>query len=316
MKKIPIFFSSDNNYVPFMAVTISSLIKNASKDYIYDIIVLYTNINEEDLKILKSMETDNVNIIAMSMDERQKELTKGSTTNLCTDYYSLSIYFRIFIPLMFPEYDRGIYLDSDMVVTGDISELFNFDLQGNPIGAVVDQSVQTVPVFIDYINTGLGVDVKKYINSGVLVMDMKQLRELNFCNKFLSVLNKYRFETVAPDQDYINVLCYNKIQSIPDQWNAMSSELIYGIKDPKIFHFNLFGKPWRYNNIPFEEVFWNAAKESPYYDYIMNVKKTYPDKKRKIAEKYLKEMLEKAAKITTADNNFASVFSTGKESRI
>lgn len=316
MKKIPIFFSSDNNYVPFMAVTISSLIKNASKDYIYDIIVLYTNINEEDLKILKSMETDNVNIIAMSMDERQKELTKGSTTNLCTDYYSLSIYFRIFIPLMFPEYDRGIYLDSDMVVTGNISELFNFDLQGNPIGAVVDQSVQTVPVFIDYINTGLGVDVKKYINSGVLVMDMKQLRELNFCNKFLSVLNKYRFETVAPDQDYINVLCYNKIQSIPDQWNAMSSELIYGIKDPKIFHFNLFGKPWRYNNIPFEEVFWNAAKESPYYDYIMNVKKTYPDKKRKIAEKYLKEMLEKAAKITTADNNFASVFSTGKESRI
>lgn len=312
-KTIPIFFSSDNNYVPYMAVSITSLMKNASKDYHYDIVILYSKLTAANLKTLQSLENETFTIKLIKMDDKAKELTKTSTDNLCTDYYSLSIYFRLFIPVMFPEYEKGIYLDSDIAVVGDISELYNENLDGMPVGAITDQSVQKVPPFIQYIEKGLGVPVKTYVNSGILLMDLKQLREMNFSARFLEVLNKYHFETVAPDQDYLNVLCQKKIKILSPQWNAMSSNDIKDIENPKIIHFNLFGKPWRYDHITYEEVFWEYAKACPYYDAIVEYKKNYPDKKRKLAEKYLQEMLDKAVRVSNAEINFAYYFTTGKE---
>lgn len=315
-KEIPIFFSSDNNYVPYMTVSIVSLMKNASKNYDYNIIILYNNLTEENLKILQSLAHDNFKVTTVSMDKKKDELTKTSTDNLCTDYYSLSIYFRIFIPAMFPEYDKGIYLDSDLVVTGDISKLYEMDLQNKAIGGLIDQSIQHVPEFINYVEKALGIEKTKYINSGVLLLDMKKLRQLNFGEKFLDVLNKYHFETVAPDQDYINVICKNQIQLLPTQWNAMSSDMIYDIKDPQILHFNLFGKPWRYDNIPYAEVFWEYAKLSPYYEAIVEGKKNYPDKKRETAKRYLKHMLEKSVEICTKEKTFSNIFDKGIETRL
>lgn len=312
-KTIPIFFSSDNNYVPYMTVSITSLMKNASKDYHYDIVILYSKITDVNLKILQNLENETFTIKLIKMDDKAAELTKTSTDNLCTDYYSLSIYFRLFIPVMFPEYDRGIYLDSDIAVVGDISQLYFENLDGMPIGAITDQSVQKVPPFIQYIEKGLGVPVKTYVNSGILLMDLKQLRDMNFSARFLEVLNKYHFETVAPDQDYLNVLCQKKIKILSPQWNAMSSNDIKDIKEPKIIHYNLFGKPWRYDHITYEEIFWEYAKACPYYEQIVNYKKNYPDKKRKLAEKYLQEMLDKAIRVSEAEINFAYYFTSGKE---
>ncbi len=312
-KTIPVFFSSDNNYVPYMAVSITSLMKNASKDYHYDIVILYSKITDVNLKILQNLENETFTIKLIKMDDKAAELTKTSTDNLCTDYYSLSIYFRLFIPVMFPEYDRGIYLDSDIAVVGDISQLYFENLDGMSIGAITDQSVQKVPPFIQYIEKGLGVPVKTYVNSGILLMDLKQLRDMNFSARFLEVLNKYHFETVAPDQDYLNVLCQKKIKILSPQWNAMSSNDIKDIKEPKIIHYNLFGKPWRYDHITYEEIFWEYAKACPYYEQIVNYKKNYPDKKRKLAEKYLQEMLDKAIRVSEAEINFAYYFTSGKE---
>ena len=61
-KVIPIFFSTDDNYVPFLDVTIRSLIANASKDYKYHIVVLNTGLNKEKIDKILEMQDDNFQI--------------------------------------------------------------------------------------------------------------------------------------------------------------------------------------------------------------------------------------------------------------
>ena len=65
------------------------------------------------MKIITAMEKENVSICFIDVSE--KLVTYGKKLNL-RDYYTVSIYFRIFIPGMFPEFKKAIYLDADMVI--------------------------------------------------------------------------------------------------------------------------------------------------------------------------------------------------------
>ena len=86
---------------------------------------------------------------------------------------------------MFPEYDKAIYIDSDTCIPGDISELYNIDLKDNLFGGCTDISCQDNEILCEYFRLNAGVSIKEYINSGVLLMNMKKLREVDFENHFL-----------------------------------------------------------------------------------------------------------------------------------
>ena len=73
------------------------------------------------------------------------------------DYYTKTTYFRLFIPDLYPQYDKVLYLDSDIVVLGDIAELYNTNIKGNLVAAVPDDSVQTIPEFAEYVEKVVGV---------------------------------------------------------------------------------------------------------------------------------------------------------------
>ena len=75
-------------------------------------------------------------------------------------------------------------------------------------------------------------------------MNLKEMRLKNFEGHFFSLLNKYRFDTVAPDQDYINAMCNGKIFYIDQKWNAMPNEDQEPLENPSLIHYNLFSKPW------------------------------------------------------------------------
>ena len=66
---IPIFFTVDDGYVPFLSVALVSLLKNASKEYFYKIHVVHDNMSLENRNRIKSLETDNCEIIFSSMDQ-------------------------------------------------------------------------------------------------------------------------------------------------------------------------------------------------------------------------------------------------------
>ena len=204
---IPIFFTIDEAYVPFASVAIQSLIENSSKHCNYKIFVIHQNIKKESIEKISKLKTENCDIEFRPMENTLEVISDRAENKLRCDYFTLTIFFRLFLADMFPEYDKGLYLDSDIIVLGDVAELYHTNLENNIIGACPDFSIQGMQVFYDYARGNFGKDLTEYINSGILVLNLKMMREKKFSQKFLYLLNKYHFDCVDPDQAYLNAMC-------------------------------------------------------------------------------------------------------------
>ena len=106
-KEIPIFFSTDDNYIPYLDVAIASLIANASKEYNYRIIVLNTGLKEENISKVKLNERPGFVIDFIDIS-RQIENIKSRFKNVY--HFSIVTYYRLFIASLFPQYDKIVYL--------------------------------------------------------------------------------------------------------------------------------------------------------------------------------------------------------------
>ena len=283
---IPVFFASDNNYLPFLDVAISSLVKNRSRKYDYALHILHSGIDGEKAEMLMRHAKGGVSIRFINVESHVNKL--ADCFNL-RDYYTPAIYYRLFIVGMFPQYKKAVYLDCDTVVLGDVSELYRENLGQNLIGAVADGVVQGVPVFKKYTKDALGVDGEKYFNSGVIVMNLDGMRKMGFYDAFCSTLRQYRFR-VAPDQDCLNVLCKGRVHYFPEAWNRMPQGGD-SVGEAKLIHYNLAQKPWHYDGIRYEDYFWAQAKESPFYDEIVGHKQSFTAEMAKKDEESGKALL-------------------------
>ena len=296
LKVIPIFFAVDDGYVPFLAVALQSIIENSSKEYFYSIKILYTNIEEENKKKILKYERENIKIEFVDLNYYIEDVKDKLYTR---DYYTKTTYFRLFIPNLYPQYDKAIYLDSDIVVLGDIAKLYNEDIGDNLVAAVPDNVIQTNKVFQDYVERVVGIATyKNYFNAGMLLMNLDEMRKFDFQNKFLYLLGTVKF-AVVQDQDYLNRLCKGRTKLLDKGWDKMpipTDEIEE--KDIKLIHYNLTYKPWHFENVLYENFFWNYAKKTEYYDEIQELKNKYTDEERfRDLEQY--ENLKKLAKKET-----------------
>lgn len=313
---IPVFFTIDDGYAPFLSVALGSAVKNSSKENNYKAIILHEDLSKENIKKLQSLATDNFTVEFVQMKEGLESITDRMSNRLRCDYFTLTIYFRLFIPAMFPQFDKGIYIDSDVVVKGDLAELFETELGDNYIGACADKSVVDVPPLARYMEEAVGVDRHSYINSGVLLMNLKKLREVELDSHFLSLLNTYHFDCIAPDQDYLNAMCSGKILYLSDAWDAMPTEDKPEIEDVKIIHYNLFSKPWCYDNIQYGDVFWDYAQDSAYVQEIKAYKDSYSDEQKESDSKCLQLLVNRGAEIAASQITFKRVFESGEKVRL
>ena len=276
-KKIPIFFAVDNSYIPFLAVTLKSIIDNSSKENMYLIKILYTNISEKNINEIKKFQSDNFNIEFVNLTYYIDKVKDKLYTR---DYYTKSTYFRLFIPDLYPQYDKAIYLDSDLVVRVDIADLYFQQIENNLVAAVPDEAVMNTPEFQTYVEKVVGVsNYRNYFNAGILLMNLDELRKFKFQEKFLYLLETVKY-TVAQDQDYLNRLCKGRVKILPSVWDKMPmpSEKV-ACEDIKIVHYNLSFKPWHTETL-YEDFFWKYAKETSYIDEIIKIKENYTDEQR------------------------------------
>ena len=263
---IPIFFSIDDNYINYFLVTLSSLKEHANKNYNYTLYILYTSLSLKSKRMAKAYEDKNFKVSFVDMNKTINEISNV----LCTrDYYTKTTYFRLFISDMFSNIDKALYLDSDICVLGDVSKLYETELLDNIVGAVPDQSVQLIDEFKTYVNKCLGLNYSTYFNAGILVMNFKKMREIGFSKQVIDLLNTYEFK-VAQDQDILNILCAGKTKIISSNWNQMP----IGEKknNANIIHFNLIYKPWKMNDVMYEEIFWKYAIKSGRVSQILKEK--------------------------------------------
>ncbi len=316
---IPIFFTTDESYAPWLDCAIRSMEEHASRAYRYQIIVLHQDLTKESQDKIASGVRAPFEIRFVPMEKELAGITDRTENRLRCDYFTLTIYFRLFIADRFPEYDKGIYLDSDIVVPGDISELFRVELGDNIIGACADHSITPVPELVEYVENAVGVPIDQYINSGILLMDLKKMRDVDFCDHFLRLLHTYHFDCLAPDQDYINAMCSGKIVYLDETWDAMppmGGKEAEVLQNPKLIHYNLFQKPWCYDNIPYEEYFWRYAKESPFYPDIVRFKENYSEEQKKSDQTCLENMIAKGPEVCSQKVTFRRMFEKGESIRV
>lgn len=300
-QEIPVFFATDDNYIPFLDVALRSLIENASKKYQYRIIILNTGLQKDSMSKIKDLEDKNFKIdfydISAYFDEVKNKLRN-------VFHFGLATYYRLFIERLFPQYSKVIYLDCDIVVLGDISELYNIDMKGNLLAGSIERFVATTSEFRNYTQTVLGIDCMNYINAGILLMNLEEIRKVEIERQFLEILNKYNFKSIAPDQDYLNFLCKDRILYLPSGWNKTPLASVECEGKLNIVHYALVKKPWQYDDVLYGEYFWQYAEKSPFYREIVLKKQNFTEEDKLKKEKANVEIIALANEISASDNTF------------
>lgn len=301
---IPVFYACDDNFINYAVVSMNSLIMHADRKYDYKIHILNTGFFEENKKKLLGLQTENVEICFEDVTEHME----GFKDRLpLRDYYSLTTYYRILMADMFPQYNMAIYIDSDTVVTGDISEMYSYDLGENYVGAVTDQVIVQEEVFSKYSLKVLGIRPQKYFNAGVLLMNCRVLRENKILDRFIELVNLYTF-VVAQDQDYLNIICKDHVFWMHPKWNVMALESIACKEEEMaIIHYNLAAKPWHYPDCRLSEYFWKYAAYTDVYEEICEEAENYTDAERERDVYSGKRLLQLAISETTNVHNFKNL---------
>ena len=276
-KTVPIFFAVDDNYAPYLAVALESLKDNASDKYFYDINVLIEKISDRNRNVIEGMQEENIRITFCDVTEKVRSLCERLHLR---DYYTRATYYRFFIPNMFPQYDKGLYLDCDIAITRDVADMYNTSLGNNLVGAISDEVITDIEIFGNYSEAVLGVPRNKYFNAGILVMNLHEMRKMRIEEVFASLLSVKTY-SVAQDQDYLNVICYVKVKMLNILWNKTPMPYSDPNKIPYIAHYKINFKPWKYDGILYGDLFWKYAKRTPFYAELLAAKNNYTDGEKK-----------------------------------
>lgn len=313
---IPVFFTIDDAYAPFLAAALHSAVCNSSADHHYKAIILHQDVSESNRRRIESLAKEHFEIQFVPMRSGLESITDRMGNRLRCDYFTLTIYFRLFIPAMFPQYDKAIYIDSDVVIPGDLAELYHIDLGDNYIGACPDFSIRDVPPLVRYTVEAVGTEEGNYINSGVLLMNLKALREKELDKQFLQLLNTWHFDCIAPDQDYLNAMCCGRILYLDECWDAMPNPAQPPLENPKLIHYNLFSKPWCYEDIQYGEYFWKYARESGFYPEIRAYKDNYSDAQKQSDTQCMELLVRRGLEIIREDVTFLKLHKSGVKIRL
>lgn len=269
---IPIVFGIDQSYILQLFTVMYSVLKNTKSEIHFivlskDKIEAYT---DEFAEIL-SKTYDN-----FTLDIRRVQGETFDNVQIFHKHLSMSSYFRLMIPEIVKEYDKCIYLDSDIMVNSDIQELFYTDIDDYYLAGVQDCHLVFGNNYFgikEHIKTNMPF-VKTYVNAGVLVMNLKKLRDNNMTAEFLlQAKRKNRYE----DQDVINLCCYKAIKALPIKFNMFQhytgsavecplnsiytrSEIEIGRNEPAILHFNSRYKPWENRKYKSSDRWWELAE--------------------------------------------------------
>lgn len=284
---IPIVFAADDAYTAMVGVTIYSLLKNASQKYFYDIFIFETRISEENKERLRATIHPFKNVRLTFVDAGKRVQNYELSTH--NPHISNETYYRFLVQEELPFYDKVIYLDSDLLVVSDISELFNIELNDTLLAATRD---------IDYlgnINMPDGnrwhyskeilqmEDPYSYFQAGVLLLNTKKLRKRHTTAEWLEIASSHP-EFIYNDQDILNAECEGNILYLDQTWNIMNNaynrvETVFSFapaevfdtyieaaKHPKIIHYAGGEKPWFEGHCADRDEYFAYAKETPFYE--------------------------------------------------
>ena len=309
---IPIFYACDDAFVKYTIVSLHSMIANASKDYRYVVHILHTEITEETMEKVYELANDNFEIRFVDMTEYLRSISDKLPLR---DYYSKTTYYRLFIAEMFQEYDKTIYIDSDTIVQGDISELYNIDIKDAYVGACHEQAMIQIDEYGTYVEKVVGVSRYNFFNAGLLLINCEQFRLHFVLDKFVDWLHYYNF-VVTQDEDYLNLICKDHVYWIDQRWNTeVFCEVAYPIEQANMLHYIMTSKPWHYEDCKHGDIFWHYAKQTSVYNDMLEELNNYTDEQKARDAEVLENLLKLAVKETEREDNFLNRINRDKRAK-
>src|SRR5574344_895359 len=187
---IPIFLSSDNNYAPFVTTTIASICDNTSS--FCDFYILDGGISKENQNRILSLKEQYANFsIEFIKIDANNDFKNLEYKNNCS-HVSISTYNRFLIPKIKPNLKKVLYLDVDIIALGDISKLFDINLEEFDLGAI-PEPYSTLPLNKQH----------TYFNAGVLLINNENWIKNNVVEKLFETEELYRQNLRWADQDVL-----------------------------------------------------------------------------------------------------------------
>lgn len=285
---IPVVLVMSDFYVPYGAVFLQSLIDHVNASNNYDIIILEKSIEDRNKDSLQRICAEYKNVSLRFFNAKSmfsEELYVASPT------YAEEAYYRLLAPWILENYDKAIVMDCDIIVKKDIAELFSFDVNEYLVGGVVDV------VYQGMLNMNQKGDFKycteelklsepyTYLNTGVLLMNLKRMRERLSQQEVVAFAEKSKFR--IQEQDILNYLLAGQAYFLPIRWNyytegndwvknqisnaPLKSKQQYKAELEKVclLHFASVPKPWDDPSIPFAFDFWKVARKTEFYEVLI-----------------------------------------------
>lgn len=240
MGNINICLASDDMYTVHAGVVIASILFNANHDDNLNFYILDGNIsdsNKNKLISLKSIKDCNINFVPIKESDFDN-YKKIKTHN----YITLATYYRLKLPTLLKNVDKVIYFDCDFVINSSLKPLFEMDMDNCPIAGVHDINKKKVR------------KNPSYVNAGMLIFDIKKMRELNTETEFLNYAIKNQDTITCGDQEIINEVCKGQIKILNSEWNVQSSNFTNRscyTNTPKCIHFVSKRKPWHFGSFSY-----------------------------------------------------------------
>lgn len=248
-----ILVTINKDYIKQLNVLLKSIELSNKKDR-FDIYLFHKSLTELEIdKVKNGLDMERFCIISIQIPQSEID-----TFPVYQKRYPVEIYFRIFATKYLPNnLERILYLDSDIIVINELKELYEKDFEGNYYIAATH-----VNKVLHKINE-IRLDLKKeepYINTGVLLINLKQLRTINIEKEVIDFVNKNKSKLILPDQDIISAVYGDKIKVVDEfKYNLGDRSLyLYNIKNPNkkislkwickntvIIHYYGKNKPWK-----------------------------------------------------------------------
>jgi len=271
-EQIWIAFGCDNSFAPHVGAAIASIVRRTPADKLH-FLMMHDGFEDAQIEKVQSIAPE---AQFTWIDMADFELPDYQVSN----HISYATLFRLGLETLAPEAcTRLIYLDADLIVTGDLQELWDFDLNGAAIGAVPDA----------YLSTGIdGVDQHwrawisdpdaQYMNAGVMLIDLDQVRRDAGFSKALEKIAQHGADLPYQDQDAINWIHQGNWTQIPSEWNVQRVQLLDifephfsqesrdASRNPKIIHFTGPEKPWTFEGYhPWWWVYWDVLARTAFF---------------------------------------------------
>lgn len=279
MFHIPIVMATDNNYVP-LVVSLTSLVENADEDTFYDIYILVdSSFTQKSMEMIRKFLKIYMEHCFLTFKHVGDSFNNTATS---ITHITRPTYFRLIVPELL-NIDKCVYLDVDTIIMSDLQGLFSVSVDDYYVAGVWHPGAVLCEKE-DIICKNANIpSAKQYINAGVLVMNLKRLRDDNAVKRFLELVP---LKMPSQDQDIINHVCYGKILLIPFKYNVMTKLADISFEDykdsysemelkeawnmPCIIHYADRNKPWNSGSCIFMDQWWKFCRKSSIYKTISN----------------------------------------------